>query len=152
MTKPATRVLWVSIALFAVCGCASRPSPRLLLPDGSLTVSELAARYPMAPGQKVRAERIGTTANVSYHFVQLAPGAGERPHRHAQHDLMVTVLRGGGTQWIREAALPLQAGDSAVIPAGTPHRFVNTGAGPAAALIVFSPPHDGSDQVFLDQP
>ncbi|HVN87492.1 MAG TPA: cupin domain-containing protein [Candidatus Binatia bacterium] len=144
------RVALVAASLFAVCGCGPRPIPRVFLPDQPTTLAELCRRYPLAPGQSVRVDRLGVAANASYHFVQLSPGAGERPHLHAQHDLAVTMLRGGGTQWIRDHALPLQAGDSAVIPAGTPHRFVNTGDTPAAALVIFSPPHDGSDQVFLD--
>lgn len=137
------------IVLVVVPGCAPRPSPRVVLPDGAPVLAELQAQYPLGQ-QTVRAERLGATANLSFHFVQLAPGAGERPHLHAHHDLVVTVLRGSGTQWIGDRSLALKAGDSAVIAAGTAHRFVNTGDGIAAALIIFSPPHDGGDQVFLD--
>ncbi|HUI28026.1 MAG TPA: cupin domain-containing protein [Candidatus Kryptonia bacterium] len=136
-----------------LCGCAGRTPFRIVLPDLPATsVAELTARYPLATGQTLRAERLGATANVSYHFVQLAPGAGERPHVHARHDLVVTVLRGSGAQWIRDQPLPMKQGDSAVIPAGTPHRFVNGSDGVAAALVIFAPPYDGGDQVLLDAP
>ena len=137
------------ILMSAIAGCVARAAPQIILPDGARTLAELMAQYPLAAGQPVRAERLGASASVSYHFIQLAPGAGERPHLHAQHDLVVMLLRGSGIQWIRDQSLALKAGDSVVVPAGTPHRFVNTGDNPAAAFIVFSPPHDGSDQVFL---
>jgi mannose-6-phosphate isomerase-like protein (cupin superfamily) len=133
-------------------GCAGRRSPRLALPSAAAAnVEDLIVRYPLAKNQPIRADRLGATADVSYHFVQIQPHAGERPHLHAHHDLVALILRGAGTQWIGDRAIPLGAGDSVVIPAGTPHYFVNTGNDPAVALVLFSPPHDGTDQVFLDR-
>jgi mannose-6-phosphate isomerase-like protein (cupin superfamily) len=149
--KPAAGRWW-AVALALLWGCTSTRIPTVWLPDGRVDVAALTVRDPLAAGQAVRAERLSATERVSVHFVQLAPGAGERSHLHATHDLTVIVLQGSGTQWIRAESLSLQPGDSAVVPAGTPHRFVNTGDGVAAALVVFSPPHDGSDQVFLDAP
>ena len=132
-------------------GCAERRPTQVLLPGvPDVTVEALETRYPLAAGQSVRVERLGSTTNVSYHFVQLAPGAGERLHLHTTHDLLAVVLRGAGTQWIAQQAKSVHPGDSVLIPANTPHRFVNTGDTSAAALIIFSPPYDGSDQVFLD--
>ncbi|MBI1814663.1 MAG: cupin domain-containing protein [Deltaproteobacteria bacterium] len=144
------RSSWLGLLAVGVVGCAQHRPPQVVLPGLPTNLSELATRYPLAPGQPVRAERLGATAHVSYHFVQLAPGAGERPHLHAQHDLIATILHGRGTQWIGEQSIEMRAGDSATIPAGTPHSFVNTGDCPSAALVIFSPPYDGSDQVFLD--
>jgi len=146
------RLLPIYVLVAAVEACAARQAPHALLPDRSPMLTELTAQYPLAAGQSVRAERLGATTNLSYHLVQIAPGAGERLHIHAQHDLVVTLLRGVGTQRIRDELLPLKAGDSAVIPAGTPHRFVNTGNEVSAAFVIFSPPFDGSDQIFLDTP
>jgi quercetin dioxygenase-like cupin family protein len=139
--------------LSVLVACGSPRATRILLPEQPvLEAAELQAGLPIAPGQSIRAERLGATKAVSYHLVQLRPGAGERPHVHVEHDLVVVVIAGNGTQWIAGRPMHLQAGDAAVIPAGTAHLFVNTGDQPAAALVVFSPPHDGSDQVFLDRP
>jgi quercetin dioxygenase-like cupin family protein len=141
------------LLLAPLLGCAASVPPHLLLPDAApVSLSELAARYPLPPHKPVRAERLGATAHVSYQLVQLQPGAGERPHLHAQHDLIALMLAGHGTQWVGERAYPMETGDSVVIASGTPHHFVNTGEEPAAALVIFSPPYDGGDQVFLDKP
>jgi mannose-6-phosphate isomerase-like protein (cupin superfamily) len=39
----------------------------------------------------------------------------------------------------------MNVGDSAFIPRGTPHYFVNEGSTPAAAIVTFSPPFSGPD-------
>jgi len=49
-------------------------------------------------------------------------------------------------------ALPMHTGDVAVIPKNTPHFFVNGGADPASALVVFTPPFDGPDQQPVPAP
>ena len=41
----------------------------------------------------------------------------------------------------------MRPGDVAVMPHATPHYFINTGAEPAAAFVVFAPPYDANDQV-----
>jgi len=147
------RRLGTLLLLAPLLGCAASVPPHLLLPDATpVSLSELAARYPLPPDKPVRTERLGATAHVSYQLVQLQPGAGERPHLHAQHDLIALILAGHGTQWVGERAYPVATGDSVVIASGTPHRFVNTGEEPAAALVIFSPPYDGGDQVFPDTP
>jgi len=147
------RQLGTLLLLVPLLGCAKSVPPHLLLPGAiPVSVSELAARYPLPPDKPVRAEHLGATAHVSYQLVQLRPGAGERPHLHAQHDLIALMLAGHGTQWVGERAYPMERGDSVVIASGTPHQFVNTGEEPAAALVIFSPPYHGGDQLFLDKP
>ncbi|MBI4515189.1 MAG: cupin domain-containing protein [Deltaproteobacteria bacterium] len=135
----------------AALGCTARTPPRVVLPGAApVELAELLDRYPLAADQPVRAERLAVTAELSYHLVQVRPGAGERPHLHAQHDLVVLLLLGQGTQWINRQPAAVRAGDTLAIPAGASHYFVNTGNTPAAALVIFSPPHDGSDQVSTE--
>ena len=134
-----------------ISGCAAQRSPHLLLSAASsTTVADLAHHYPLAPEQTIQIERLAITDETSTHFVQVRPGGGELPHVHLRHDLVVIVLAGAGTQRIGKQAFALRAGDAATIPAGTLHYFVNDCDVPTAALVVFSPPYDGSDQVHRD--
>jgi len=88
---------------------------------------------------------LGRTESASYHLVQIRDR--EQPHKHATHDLTVTLVHGTGQFHIRDAVFVRRCGDGAVVPRGTPHYFVNTGSGPAAAFATFAPPYDGQDQV-----
>ena len=72
---------------------------------------------------------------------------GEQPHLHAAHDLSVTLLDGCGVLHVAGLPTAMKRGDVAFIPRGTPHYFVNSGSAPAAALVTFAPPYDGTDQV-----
>jgi len=47
-----------------------------------------------------------------------------------QEDEWVMVLQGEGTLEVEGKCLQLAAGDSLLIPAGTPHRVVDTSTGP----------------------
>ena len=44
----------------------------------------------------------------------------------------------------------MRVGDTAVVPKGVPHYFVNNGDQPAAAFVTFTPPYDGTDNVPVD--
>ncbi len=106
------------------------------------------AAHPLPPGANIRSLPLGRTEACSYHLVQVRDR--EAPHVHATHDLAVTVLRGHGQLYIRGEARPMEVGDVAVVPRGTPHYFVNSGAVPAAAFVTFAPPYDGKDQVPVE--
>jgi len=108
-------------------------------------VAALADEYPLPTGENIRAVILGQTDALSYHFVQVRDR--ERPHVHAAHDLVVTLLRGRGTVHSGGGIFPMEVGDVVVIPRGTVHYFVNDGFDPTAALVTFAPPFDGKDQV-----
>lgn len=138
-----------SIALAAllpfVFACPLRPSaPRVLV--GAVESQGLAAflaAHPLAAGQGIRADEVGRTAAASHHVVQVA--SAETPHRHRTHDLTVTVLAGEGVLHVEERALPMRAGDVAVVARGVPHWFARTGGDVAVAFVVFTPPLDAPD-------
>lgn len=135
------------VPLLLVTACAARP---VRVPFGALApgLDAFLAAHPPAPGQAIRVDEVGRTASASYHLVQ-ARGS-EAPHRHLAHDLTVTVLRGGGTLVLDGRALPLAAGDVAVVPRGAAHWFRHEGRETALALAVFAPPLDAPDSVPLD--
>lgn len=136
----------LSSALAAAC---AGPARHLVLePHGAESVDDVISRRPAEEGRNITAFLLGKTERASRHLVHIRDR--ERPHYHAEHDLTVLLLRGEGTIWVAGAPYAMRSGDVAVVDAGTPHYFVNQGDEPASAFVVFSPPSDGSDQVFLD--
>lgn len=71
---------------------------------------------------------------ISFFLVNAAPGQGPRLHKHPYEEIII-VQEGQARCVIGDEEREVRAGDIAVIPAGTPHRFVNTGDGPLARLI-----------------
>ena len=134
------------IALLALASaCAYRPAPVFLDPHaGRLAYDALLAQTPLAPGENIRARELERGANSSVSLVQIRDR--EQPHVHTRYDLSVTLAKGSGTLWLNGTALPMHAGDSTFIPKGTPHYFVNDGAQPATALVVFAPAFSDPDQ------
>ena len=98
----------------------------------------------LAASETVRPTELGRGESSSVSLVQIRDR--EVPHVHTRYDLTVTIVRGSGTLWVDDSPLPMQQGDIAFIPKGTPHYFVNGGSEPAAALVVFAPPFSGLDQ------
>ena len=84
------------------------------------------------------------TSSFSVSLVQVRDR--EQPHVHTRYDLTVMVADGEGTLWLNGTPLPMVPGDVAFIPRGTPHYFVNDGAQPATAIVVFAPAFEGPDQ------
>jgi quercetin dioxygenase-like cupin family protein len=131
-------------AIIGAIGCSVGPQ-RVITREGTVSLGELVRRHPLAATANIRADEIDRTAAATIHLVQVR--GGETPHRHLAHDLTITVLRGEGVLMLDGAARALRAGDAAVIPRGVAHHFVNRGAAPAIALVVFAPPLDGPDAV-----
>lgn len=109
------------------------------------SVADLKRSYPLPDNANILPTLLGRTEALSYHFIQIRDR--ERPHRHASHDLVVTLLSGEGSLHLDDRAFPMRAGDTAFVPRGQKHFFVNTGDGPAAAFVTFAPPYDGRDSI-----
>jgi quercetin dioxygenase-like cupin family protein len=134
-------------AAIGVVACAS-PQVQVVAREGASTLDDLLRRHPLAAATNIRADEIHRTPAASIHLVQVQ--GRETPHRHVQHDLAITVLRGRGVLTLDGTARRLEAGDVAVIPRGAAHHFARTGASPAIALVVFAPPLDTPDSVPAD--
>ena len=65
-------------------------------------------------------------APVSIYFVEAPPGRGPVLHTHPYVETVV-VLEGSGRLRIGNEERDVVAGDIAVVPPNTPHRFVNSG-------------------------
>jgi mannose-6-phosphate isomerase-like protein (cupin superfamily) len=66
--------------------------------------------------------------DVSILIVDAPPGSGPRLHSHPYQEIFV-VQEGSATFVVGEAAMELRGGQIAVVPAGVPHKFTNTGSG-----------------------
>jgi quercetin dioxygenase-like cupin family protein len=99
---------------------------------------------PLPPGENIRSTPQLTAAAASVSQVQIRDR--EVPHIHRRYDLTVVLVRGRGTLWLAGHPSPMRPGDAAFIARGTPHYFVNDGAAPAEAVVVFAPPFTGPDQ------
>jgi mannose-6-phosphate isomerase-like protein (cupin superfamily) len=67
-------------------------------------------------------------AGVSVILVDMAPGEGPKLHQHAYEEVFI-VLEGRATYTIGATTLEATAGQIAIVPAGVPHKFINSGAG-----------------------
>jgi mannose-6-phosphate isomerase-like protein (cupin superfamily) len=67
-------------------------------------------------------------SNVSFFLVTSDPGQGPGLHRHP-YDETWSVLEGEATIVVGDRTFVARAGDTAVAPADTWHRFTNTGSG-----------------------
>ena len=145
------RTAVVACWLWGMVGCGARP--QLILPDihvaGGGSVGAVLAAHPLAASDTISALPLGGTDSLSFHLIQIRDR--ERPHLHATHDLVVTLLRGQGHLYIRGRAHAMRAGDVGVVPRETAHYFVNSGCTPAAAFVTFTPPYDGKDQVPVNE-
>jgi len=75
-------------------------------------------------------------------LVALEPGesTSEKLNVHAKSDQVMLILEGELTAEIADEKRPVRKGDSVIVPAGTPHKFTNSGSSPARAFSVYAPP------------
>ena len=64
--------------------------------------------------------------SVSLMLAELQPGEGPGWHRHA-YDEVFAICEGSATFLIDQATIPADNGQVVLVPAGTPHRFFNSG-------------------------
>jgi mannose-6-phosphate isomerase-like protein (cupin superfamily) len=67
--------------------------------------------------------------NVSFFLVDSPPGSGAGLHRHPYEEVFV-VQEGEATFTVGDATIEVSGGQIVVVPAGVPHKFVNSGRGP----------------------
>jgi len=140
----------VLAAGLAACGARSAPfEPAILLADPGRRV-ELAALIADTPmnGENIVRRRVSDAPHSTVFLVRIADR--EQLHRHTRYDLSVVVVEGVGVLWLDGVELEMGPGDSAHIPVGVAHYFINAGERPAAALAIFSPAFVGPDSEVLN--
>lgn len=68
-------------------------------------------------------------ANVSFFLVDCPPGSGAGLHKHPYEEVFI-VQEGEATFTVGDDTVEARAGQIVVVPAGVPHKFVNSGTGP----------------------
>jgi mannose-6-phosphate isomerase-like protein (cupin superfamily) len=63
---------------------------------------------------------------VSFFLIRFAPGVGPELHRHPYAEIFV-IEAGEATFQVDNAEMVAGAGQIVIAPAGSPHRFTNTG-------------------------
>ncbi len=77
---------------------------------------------------KFEGESYGSV-NVSFYLVDCPPGKGAGLHTHPYEEIFV-MQEGEATFTVGEATIEANGGQIVVVPAGVPHKFVNSGNGP----------------------
>ena len=67
--------------------------------------------------------------NVSFFLLDAPPGSGPGLHTHPYEEVFV-VQEGQATFTAGDATFEATGGQIVIVPAGVPHKFVNSGTGP----------------------
>lgn len=76
---------------------------------------------------------------ISFIVVDMPPGGGPRLHKHPYEEVFI-IQEGVATFTIGETTLEAGAGQIAIVPAGVPHKFINSGEGPLKQIDIHQNP------------
>jgi mannose-6-phosphate isomerase-like protein (cupin superfamily) len=80
--------------------------------------------------------------HLDYRISTYAPGAGVDRHAHRVQEQVYHVLEGEGLMEVGENVRVVRRHDVIQLPAGVPHRILNTGLGDLTFIVVTSPVTD----------
>jgi mannose-6-phosphate isomerase-like protein (cupin superfamily) len=83
--------------------------------------------------------------NQSLAEATVPPGAETLAHIHRITEELYHVTAGSGRMTLGAETFPVAAGDTVLIPPGTPHRIANTGDAPLTILCCCSPAYAHED-------
>jgi mannose-6-phosphate isomerase-like protein (cupin superfamily) len=83
--------------------------------------------------------------NQSLAEATVAPGAETTEHLHRASEEIYRFVSGSGRMRVGGEEADVRAGDTVLIPPGTPHRLINTGTEPLVLLCACSPPYSDDD-------
>jgi mannose-6-phosphate isomerase-like protein (cupin superfamily) len=92
----------------------------------------------------------GNAANQSLAEAVVPPGTSTIRHYHRAAEEIYVFTSGGGVMRLGDDEAPVRAGDSVVIPPGTPHQLTNPGPEPLVLLCCCAPPYSHDDTVLLE--
>ena len=91
----------------------------------------------------------GKAANQSLAEATVPPGAETEEHYHGASEEIYLFTSGSGRMKLGDEETDVSAGDTVVIPPGTPHKLWNTGTEPLKLLCCCAPPYSHDDTVLL---
>ncbi len=80
----------------------------------------------------------------------VAAGATTERHLHRRTEEFYHVLAGVGRMYLGDCEVVVEAGDTVLIPPGTPHCIHNPGSVDLVFLCCCAPAYDHDDTVLLD--
>ena len=80
-------------------------------------------------GHTVEFEGSLQDTDVSFIWVDMPPARGVRLHKHPYQEIFI-LQEGLASFTVGSASLEAHAGQIVIVPANTPHKFVNAGDGP----------------------
>jgi mannose-6-phosphate isomerase-like protein (cupin superfamily) len=80
-------------------------------------------------GHTYEFEGVDQDTEVSFIWVEMPPQHGVRLHKHPYKEIFI-LQEGTATFSVGSASLEAHAGQVIIVPAETPHKFINTGNGP----------------------
>ena len=91
-------------------------------------------------GSGIETVRLGHTEMEGKEFLtgitSFPPDTSIRPHTHSTVE-QVVIIEGEGLAELNGEQVPVKPYDTTVIPAGEPHRFINSGAGRMSILWIY---------------
>ncbi len=148
-------LLVAAAGVLAACGpvTGSGREPRLVWegegPPRAGDAMEVAQALPQA-GPGLRRGVWGEGLDATYQLLQTE--TPEPPHLHAEHDLTVVVLRGGGTLFVEDRRLEVGAGDVLHIARGRVHHFHPAPGTIVTGLAIYTPRLEKPDFVLSASP
>ena len=134
------RALLLGVLMGMLPACALRRESAVVTPESSFS---RVAWTPDELRELLTNKVLKTTPHASYHLIRLS--GAEKPHVHAEHDLVIFVLRGKAKVHLAGRAVLVTQGDVIEIPMGVVHWAESLGRAPCEVYAVFTPAFDGKD-------
>ena len=84
---------------------------------------------------------LATGPNTQVVIMSIKPGEDIGEETHKDNDQVLYLAAGSGKVVLNHEESSYSAGDLVLVPAGTLHNFVNTGAEDLKIITTYSPPH-----------
>jgi quercetin dioxygenase-like cupin family protein len=146
----------LSIFLIGAGGFHAALAAEWIGPDEKVTgqyntkqLEQLLEQNKPAQNENIKVVPLFRNARSSNILVQVRDR--EPLHRHIDSDITVFMLRGEGDMRIGQETRPVRAGDVIHIERGAIHAYINRGAEPAAALVVYSPAPGPKDRALVEE-
>lgn len=130
---------------------ATASTLRIIRPSGRSVETKQGLAYVCG----VSAESVGADA-LCMHMLKIPPGGRGKAHTHARHETALYILSGESGVWygdgLKEDAVA-RAGDFIYIPAGVPHKPVNTSdSEPCVAIVARTDPSEQESAILMPAP
>jgi mannose-6-phosphate isomerase-like protein (cupin superfamily) len=91
----------------------------------------------------------GNSQNQSLAEATVPPGGETEEHYHRASEEIYVFTAGSGRMKLGDEDTEVSAGDTVVIPPGTPHKLWNTGTEPLILLCCCAPPYSHDDTCLI---